>query len=271
MTARVTHCGKCHDPSDLMLCANCTIALRIELGDVPALLADLDITRSRQDQLTDPTNKHTGGGEIPLPYKLHVSEVVWVLHHTLYSWVATLDGGEPAPRGRFPNDIPTSSTLARYLLVNVARIRVRTDAGQLADEVTSAIHQARHAIDRPQDDRLFLGPCGEQLPNHTICRHEIYGVGWKQTTSCPGCGAIHNIADRQRWLLDVAYDRLGTSTEIAGCLRTAGVRCTPSQIRGYVARGRLTPAQDTDPPLYRMRDVLATIQDRYRHRKATAS
>jgi hypothetical protein len=264
----MTRCGKCHDPSDLMLCANCTIALRIELGDVPALLADLDITRSRQDQLTDPTNKGTGGGEVPLPYKTQVSEVVWVLHHTLSSWASTLDG---AAEPRKATDIPTTTVLARRLLASVAGIRVRADAGQLADEITSAIHQARHAIDRPRDDRLFLGPCGGELSDHSTCRQEIYGVGWKHNTSCPTCGTVHNIADRQKWLLDVAYDRLGTSTEIAGCLRTAGVRCTPSQIRGYVARGRLTPAQETNPPLYRMRDVLGAIQDRYRHQKRVAS
>jgi hypothetical protein len=267
----MSRCGKCKDPTELTLCHNCATALRIELGDVPALLADLDITRSRQDQLLAPYGNMPGSGENPLPFKTNIAEVVWVLHHTLASWVTTLDGGEPAPRGRFPKDTPTTAVLARRVLAGVTTICVRADAGQLADEITSAIHQARHAIDRPHDRRQFLGPCAALLPDHSTCRQEVYGLAWKLTTGCPACGAIHNIADRQKWLLDIAQDRLGTSTEIAGFLRTAGVGCTPSQIRGYVARGRLAPAPDTQPPLYRMRDVLAAIQDRYRHRKPAAS
>jgi hypothetical protein len=262
----MNRCAKCHQPSDLMLCNDCTTALRIELGDVPALLADLDITRSRQDQLVARYGNGPSGSENPLPFKVHVAEVVWVLHHTLYSWVTTLDGGEPAPRGRFPFAIPTSGALSRYLLSRIHRIRVRVDAAQLADEITSAIHQARHAIDRPNDQRAFLGPCGAQLPDATTCRHEVYGVAGKPAIRCPACGAVHNVAERQSWLLDIAQDRLGSTTEIAGFLRTAGVQCTPSMIRNYVARGRLAPAPDTDPPLYRMRDVLAAIQDRYQRK-----
>jgi hypothetical protein len=196
---------------------------------------------------------------------------VWVLHHTLSAWVTTVKG-EPAPRGRFPNanTIPTTGALARELLINTTSIRVRVDAGELASEITSAIHQARHAIDRPNDRRQFLGPCATVQPDSTTCREEVYGMSWKQTTTCPACGAIHHIATRQQWLLDLAQDRLGTSTEIAGFLRTAGVSCTPSQIRGYVARGRLEPARDANPPLYRMCDVLTAISYRYQHRSKPA-
>jgi hypothetical protein len=270
-----TRCLKCHDPSDATLCTNCTIALKVELGDVRALVADLDITLSRQDQLLAPYGNGPGGNENPLPYRPHVTEAAWVLHHTLYSWTNTLDGVQ-APRGTFPNRtfpkcVASTGALARHLLVNIPHIRLRVDAGQLADEVTSAIHQARHAIDRPDDRRAYLGPCGAPLKQPgTTCRHEIYGMAWKTIAKCPSCGTTHNIAERQKWLLDVAHDRLGTSTEIAGFLRTAGLRCTPGQIRGYVARGRLQPAPDTHPPLYRMRDVLTAIQDRYAHRKPAA-
>jgi hypothetical protein len=255
----MTRCGKCHQPSDVFLCTNCTIALRIELDDVASLLADLEITRSRQDQLLGPYGNGPSGSENPLPFKTHITEIVWILHNTLASWADTT----LAPPSRPAHH---TASLARWLRRHLDDIRLHPDAGQLADEVTSAIHQARRAIDRPDDHRQFLGPCGAQLPDHTYCLEEVYGVEWIQTTHCPACNTVHNIADRQKWLLDVAQDRLGTSTEIAGYLRTAGVRCTPGQIRGYVARGRLT-ATETSPPLYRMADVLGAIQDRYqRHR-----
>ena len=257
-SASVNYCGKCRTPSDLTLCTNCTVALRIELTDVPSLLIDLDITRSRQDQLTDPTNHGPAGTEVPLPFKTHIADTVWVLHHTLTEWATTLGATNPT------KPLATAQ-LATWLLRNLNRVPTHPDAGQLADEVTSAIHQARRAIDRPDDRRCYLGPCstGE-------CVEEVYGLPWNKYATCPACGARHDIAERQTWLRDVAQDHLGTSTEIAGFLRSTGVRCTPSMIRGYTARGRLTPAPETYPPLYRLRDVLAAIQVKYqRHPKAS--
>lgn len=260
----MNRCGKCHHPSDGYLCTDCTIALRIELDDVAELLYDLEITRSRQDQLLAPYGNGPGGSENPLPFKIHVTEVVWILHNTLASWAdITL-----APPSRPAHH---TASLARWLRRHLDDIRLHPDAGQFADEITSAIHQARRAIDRPNDHRQFLGPCWTELPDHNHCREEIYGVEAKQHATCPACGTTHNIADRQQWLLTVAQDRLGTSTEIAGFLRIAGVACTPGQIRGYVARGRLETAADTHPPLYKMRDVLHAIADRYTHHHKRAA
>lgn len=254
----MSHCCKCGAATDVILCATCAVALRIELTDVPSLLVDLDITRSRQDQLTDPTNRGPGGSENPLPFKVHVAEVVWVLHHTLDAWATTLGAATNAGKP------PTTAQLARWLLRNMPATRIHPDAGQLVDEVTNAVHQARRAIDRPDDRRLFLGPCATGP-----CAEEVYGLPWNKIAICPACGARHDIAARQTWLHNVAQDHLGTAVEISGFLRTTGVRCTSSMIRSYAARGRLTAAPDRHPPLYRIRDVLGALQDRYRHRKAS--
>lgn len=245
----------CGNPTDGYLCHDCTTALRVELTDVPELLAELDITLSRQDRLTDPTNRTRTGGERPLPYKPHVTPAVWLLHHTLHTWA--LDHGAP--------ENSTTPGLAQHLLVNLHHIQNHPDAGRLVDEITHAIHHAREAIDRPDDRRQFLGPCDAELDDRSHCREEIYGVPWRDHATCDSCGARHHIATRQQWMRDIAHDHLGTSTEIAGYLRTTGIHCTPDVIRGYVRRGRLAPATDTNPPLYRMADVLAALQDRYRH------
>lgn len=257
----MTRCAKCAEPSDAVLCHNCTTGLRVELVTVPGLLADLEITGSRLDQLTDPRHHVRGGGETPLPFKAHIGEVLWVLHHTLYVWATALEGGQVSRK--FPKGVPSVSALSRWLLTNTHYIRVRDDAGQLADEVTHAIRYARRAIDRPDDRRLFLGHCGEPLPDRTHCREEVYGVPWRATATCPHCGAQHHVGTRQEWLKDLAQDHLGTATEISGFLATTGITVTASAIRNYAARGRLAPAPDTRPPLYRIRDVLAALEDRY--------
>jgi hypothetical protein len=261
----VTYCGKCRAvTAGVTLCNDCSVALRVELTDVPSLLADLDITRSRQDQLVAPYDHGAASAETPLPYKPHIAETVWVLHHTLDAWATTLGVARHATRPL------TTAQLAVWLLRNMNRVVLCTDAGQLADELTSAIHQARRAIDRPDDRRCFLGPCSTPDPTTgLLCQEEVYGLPWNRYATCPTCGARHDIAERQTWLHDVAQDHLGTSVEIAGFLRSTGMRCTPSMIRNYAARGRLTPAPDTHPPLYRIRDVLTTLQARYQHQKTS--
>lgn len=251
----MTRCAQCREPTDAALCVNCATALRIELGDVPLLLAHLDITRSRQDQLADPYDVSRGGGETPLPFKPHVGEVAWILHDTLSAWVTSLGGNTRKV---------TTAALAKYLLVHIHHIRVAVDAGQLVDEITHAIRYARRAIDRPDDHRLILGPCDEELADRSRCRQTVYGLAWRDYAVCEACGAQHNIAARQQWLRDLAEGHLGTATEIAGFLRAYGMpRVTASMIRNLAVRGRLSPEPDTRPPLYHVRDVLAALRDRY--------
>lgn len=257
----MSHCTQCHALTPHYLCAGCVTALQIELTDVPDLLRQLDITRSRQDQLTDPhaTTISRGNDEQPFPYKPHVTETVYVLHHTLEAWALSL--GDPLDT--------TTAGLARYLVANLYHIQVHPDAGQLADETTHAIHHARAAIDRPDDRRLFLGPCDAELTDHTHCRHEVYGVPWRDHAVCEHCGTRHHIATRQQQLRTTADDHTGTAVEIAGFLRITGIQVTPNMIYGLAHRKRLTAAVDTKPPRYRIADVVAALTNRYQRRITT--
>lgn len=254
-------CVKCGGSAGgVALCTGCTTGLRIELVDVPSLLANLDITRARLDQLVAPYDHGPGGGDAPLPYRPHVAEVVWVLHHTLHAWAHTLRRDAP--------QAASTAGLAVWLLQHVELIRRSDLAAQLADEVTHAIHYARHTIDRYDDHRQFLGPCGGG------CAEELYGVPWHETAKCPACGTERNIQERQAWLHHVAQEHLATTTEIAGFLMMTGMRCTPSMIRSYANRKppRLKAGGISNEgyPLYRIRDVVDALRDRYR-RQAKAS
>lgn len=257
----MNECTRCTAPAgDYVLCSTCGIALRIDLGDVPALIDDLNITLARWDRIGD-TSIHRGG-EHPLPFRPHASEALWVLHSTLTSWATELTGGTLHPR-----DTPT---LARWLYGQLDRIRLHHDAATIADELTYAIREARRAVDRPNDHRLFLGRCGADHESKP-CPEELHGLPWQHTVQCPTCGTEWGIRERREWLQRAAHDYLGTAPEIAGFLRITGVRCTPEMIRGYAARDRL-PKRGTNQqghPLYRIRDVLQAINDRYTHRKAS--
>lgn len=260
------------------LCTTCTLAFRMELADVagiipdnhgkgtlPSLPEELDTSLTRQDQLIDPRDPG-GGTEIPLIFKVHVGEATWVLHSTLRAWVGDF-GGDTALSPR---------ALAGWFLEHLDMVRKSIDAGTMVDEITEAVHQARRAIDRPNDDRLYLGPCGSTSTSHypgspsmtNPCDEELYGQPWLDRAVCERCGTDYRITERQDWLRDRANKHPGTSVEVAGFLRLTGVACTPAQIRGYTRRKRLEPAgiNDSGHPLYLISDVLATIKDRYARR-----
>lgn len=251
-------CVKCRAPAGgVALCSTCTLALRVELGDVPELLIDLEITRSRQDRLTPPYDHGPASAETPLPYKPHVDEVVWILTNTLSQWVETL-----LPSGNRKPDTPHGC--ARWLMRNVDLVRRYAGAAQLVDEVTNAVRHARYATDRREDRRLFVGPC-----NVGDCTAEVWGQPGQRTTACPACGAEHDIAARQEWLHTIARSYLATPPEISGFLKLTGVSCSAAAIRNYAARGRLAAGgvNSKGHSLYKIEDVLTAIETRYRHQK----
>ncbi|MCA1694810.1 MAG: hypothetical protein LC749_08800, partial [Actinobacteria bacterium] len=150
-------------------------------------------------------------------------------------------------------------------------IQKAPDAGGLVEEITDAIHQARRAIDRPNDDRLYLGKCGHENIHYgrvVTCNVELYGMPWLDMALCEGCGTQYRIAERQDWLRDRADKHPGTSVEVAGFLRLTGVACTPEQIRGLAHRRRLVPvgANDRGHPTYLISDVLTALRNRYARR-----
>lgn len=270
-------CARCGAPTPgVTLCATCILALRIELQDVagiipdchrgtlPSLPAELDTTFAREDQLTEPYPHARHGGPLPLVFKTHAAEALWVLHSVLAAWAPDL--GHIGPES-------STVRLAHWFLAHLDAVQRCTRGAELVDEITSAVHQARRAIDRPDDRRIFLGPCGarqhpltgQQTP---MCVTEVYGLPWRDTAVCEGCGTEYRVMQRQEWLRERAQRYLGTAPEVAGFLRVTGVACTAEMIRGYAHRGRLAPAgrNPRGHPLYLISDVLAVIRDRYMRR-----
>jgi hypothetical protein len=279
-------CVRCPTPTGgPYLCRSCSTALRVELADVAGIIPDhhnqgglllslpdeLHVTFTGQDQLTDPGEPITGKGEIPLVFKGHAGEALWILHQVLQEWATTLHHDDPQEG---PRD------LALWMLHHLHLIQKHPDAGQLVDEVTDAIHQARSAIDRPTDDRIYLGRCGsEQRHTHGYptsgppCTEELYGYPWLSRTICPHCGTEYDITQRQDLLRARKNRYQGTVSQIAGFLRATGVQCTTEQVRGF-ARSRdgrpprLEPSgtNDLGYSTYLITDVVKALKTRYQRR-----
>lgn len=244
------------------LCKSCIRELRTELSDVagllpdangrgyrlPSLGAEVNVTRARQDQLSVAYERANGRrGEQPLPVKMNAGDALRSLRSVLNYWATAVAG--------MPINMPASAA-ALTIMAFGDRLMRHPDVGHLVVEVTGAIHRARHAIDRPNDPRLYLGPC-----DRSSCRRDVYGAPTSTLGRCVGCGATYDIDSRRRWLLDVAQDRLGTAVEVAGLLRAAGMACTSSQVRGYAHRGTLPIAgrNRKGHPMYRVGDALVEV------------
>jgi hypothetical protein len=248
---------------DVKLCPDCVSDLRAELHDAAGLVPDgngkghhlaslgddVEVTRSRQDQLA-PAYQRWGGshGDSPLPVKMGASAALRSLHSVLIYWAQQVNQHCP--------DRLATVTAARVILTFLHRLATSPHAGLAVTEITGAIHRARHAIDRPNDARVYLGPC-----DNSQCRRDVYSQPESELGRCIGCSAVYDVESRRRWLLDVAQDRLGTAVEVAGLLRTAGVDCSPAKLRGYAHRGTLplVSRNAKGHPMYRVRDALAEV------------
>jgi hypothetical protein len=223
----------------------------------PSLVDELDVSRTRQDQPNDPRD-HTRCSDIPLVFRGHVGEATWVLAQVLGSWAIHLGRN---PRGMSPTG------LASWFLDHLDLVQRTPDASTLVEEVTDAVQQARRAIDRPEDQRSYLGECG----NHG-CTVKLYSVSWMDTVTCEGCGITYWVRDRKKWLQEQAEKYRGTAPQIAGFIRLTGVKCSAEQVRGFAFRERITAVSVTERghPQYIIGDVLDALRDRYvRRHKST--
>lgn len=177
---------------DTFICKNCLQALRRDLGDVPALIDDLHTTLSRQDVVGAFSGRRAS--ETSLPWKETASEALWVLIDTVMTWTRELQDTDAAP---FP-DAPVAA--ARWLLTNSSHIASREQAGQLVDELGSAVAKAYEAIDRPPE-LLIAGQCGRNG-----CAEYLYARPDSKTTNCRGCDTEHQVDERRAWMVNYAAE-----------------------------------------------------------------
>ncbi len=255
-------CGR--PVQDATICQGCSGRLERALGDIPALVHDLEITRSRQSR--------TGGqgivivvrgAERPLPWDQRASEVTSLLRDTLSSWVqVVLDGGAARPR-MLAGQSSRIAVMARFLLAHHERLRQHPDAADAVDEIGHAVDQARRVTDR-SPDRVYAGPCREEWDAEAegergafCCTASLYARAAHGVVICTNCNAAHDVLVRRDWLFAVAEDQLATATLLAGAFSRLGRPVKSATLRKWVERGKLAAHghNERGHPLYRVGDV----------------
>jgi hypothetical protein len=242
-----------------LLCSSCCDRLERELGDVAAIVGELDVTLSKQARIGTPGKSGLARERIPI--NVGAMQAADNLGNVLTTWARDV-GTE---WWSFRRPAARSVIAAGYLLGEINAIRRHPAVVELVDEITDAVAQARRAVDRPAD-RVFVGPCMSEQPDDegrlVTCLEDLYAREGAGTVRCKVCTWEHDVAERRQWLLDRAADRLFTVREAAQMMGdVGGIRVTESSIRGYIHRASNPLNYRAGTKLIRLGDLLTVVLD----------
>jgi len=237
MTDCVTGCGR-PTRDTLLLCDSCIWQLEADLGSVPQLVYQLNLTITRQSRLGNRNgSRATTRG---LPYDVRASDSLNSLRWVLLGGVRVLAKDD---RAFYP--------VSDKILAMAAWLRSRTDliavheaAGDLWLEITDVIHRGRQAVDAPRQ-RVYAGPCWAKHPQTGLeCLEHLYARPGATHVACRACGTIHDVEKRKEAMRDSLHGMLLTVGEIArlaGYFDGAPQERTRKLLVAWVARGKLVP------------------------------
>lgn len=251
-----------------LLCNTCTTRLERDLGDVAAIVGELDVTLSKQARI--------GNGGTPglarerTPIAVNAMDPVWVLGNVLTTWARDVSEGQGWVW--VASTQPPPSQAARVLLNLIPAIRRHPAVNEMVDEITDAIRLARQTVDRPAD-RQYLGQCWAENPDEegrqVTCLAEVWARRSASEVQCKVCGTEHPVAERRAWLMVKAKDMIVTVKDAAGYLGEVGdITVSEASIRGYLHRGRLAYRAPVEAKRFRLGDLLDVVMDEGERRSA---
>lgn len=202
----------CHEGT--YLCDGCADTLADTLTEMPELLADLELTATRQAR-TGEAGHHLTGHEYGLPFHLDAAALLDTVENMLTAIASAVMAGEygARPEGYRP------ASLCVWLSTRLAYLRGQREAGDWAASVARFKHEMTRMVDsRPE--RVYCGPCGAPVedpgdPSRTMsCPADLYAQRHRARIVCQACRAQHDMAERQAWLDALAMDSLLTVTEL---------------------------------------------------------
>lgn len=184
-------CGK--PARDAFLCRPCTEALRRALGDLPALIADLDLTLARQGVIgAHSEGKPTKKDSQPLPLHNGAGEVASELRFRLVVAIKAI--AEPRGIVGLPADNPTS--MAHWLLTNLDSIRLDPAGPDIARDIHACTAAIMGVIDLPTTrSRFKVGMCPE-TQDGVLCPGEVWvhlpaeDLDDAPSMTCRRCGRV---------------------------------------------------------------------------------
>lgn len=242
------------------ICATCEESLARALGDLDALLDDLDTTLTRQARKR-PTRGSVSSDGPPLPYDERASEAARDLRTLLKDWVSLVAEGL-ADEGVFVAlPMPaTAKSLSSWLLHHTRWIATRETAPDAYSEIVGAVNNIRRTIDIAPD-MVYVGPCGSEVEG-VECAETLYATEGADTVRCRTCTTVHDIAARYAYAAANAEHTTATAITLTRSLRLGDEPLKTDRIYQWARRGHLQAA-GTGPrgaPTYVVAHVTRLIQ-----------
>lgn len=198
------------------------------VGAFHGLAWTLEVAYTRQDRI----GQRNGGrsAETSLPWNDKASDASKALYAALRRWadVVARETRDNAP----PAEL---APLARWLRPRIGWLRHHQHGADAYHDIR-AVYKAAVRVVGPPPDLVYAGPCGEPLPNgEGDCPDDLYAFPGAAYVSCR-CGAVWDVLDRRRWLLEAVEDQLATAKEISRALTAYAFEVTESMIRNYANR-----------------------------------
>lgn len=264
---KVVGCGE-EVPPGMLVCGRCADRLFLDLASVPGLAEALEAAHGKllRFGVTRPAPAAAPEEESPLPFNAKASATTAILLDTLLAWVDRIaqDAGVDTPPLEVLRPMGTWSVVGAWLCAMVPWLRSSPLGPEAVAKLGAAVRAARLVVDRPPD-LIYAGPCTASTVDadglHTVCGADLYARFNELTVTCSECGARWPLSDRRRWLLGKVEDMLLPATELARAIDGLGVDVTPTLLRKWKERGRIT-SHGTDAhghPVYRVGDVMDVV------------
>lgn len=235
------------------VCDDDLSTLSVALGDLPALVEQLDITLQGARGIDYTALGGSPGSESPLPISYAAYEASTQLRQVLVTWVRFCT--EEDVRHQSPNrDLPADNLVAmsRWLMWRVDGLGFNDLGWDAVSEITRAVGKCRMVIDRPEE-RQFDGPCE--------CGRDLYSKPGSKVTKCKGCEREYGVEDMRKWMETELGGKLFTAREGSTLLGRMGLPTAQKTIDSWHDRGRLIDhGSNADKPprlLYLLDDLIA--------------
>lgn len=197
------------------MCSRCVARYARQLGDVPALLAELELSAARLGRAGSLARGSGKGSAAPLPFDPAAVDLVREITGTLIAWAEGV---------RLDLHVPSRGLAGRPVDLAVGFLLRERDwvsdgpgAGELVRWLDGATVAARRTILGRQRDRWFAGVCGADVvrfesvdgvltPFILRCESRLFASTHALEVRCPDCEASWSVESRRAQLVLYAQE-----------------------------------------------------------------
>lgn len=230
------------------LCGDHQRSFKDILADIPDRLSTMHITITKQSVMGGQSGKPVNDDDRPIPVNLGAADANQALRAELVTFVArVIHCLSETPRDRSMRGV---TAWAAQLM---PRIGAHPEALGWYETISKAYESTTKAIDLPPE-RVRAGKCEG-------CSATLYAYEGHETVTCKPCAITYHVAELQDATLERLRNYEDTAANVIRALNGARVPLKMRKLTYWADQGLVTTTQDERGRIYRVGDVLDTINE----------